>query len=179
MNEDDESKLKEIDALIRRGTESIVPAAASQGNVLSGLEERSETLKKQQLDLLGRFQAKKIERKSAVEQLRAIHETRLEQAKFALTKALEVEKGRIDLVANKYLYQITQEYLHDMALMGLSNEDARTKTLFALNVQTTAHLQQAQAAQWPETLRTKTIAAIMKRYEEFSNNLMDGDKKKV
>lgn len=178
MNGNDESKLKEIDALIRRETQSIVPAATGQESALAGLQERSENLKNQQLDVIGRFQARKIERKSAVEQLRAIHQTRLEAAKFALTKALEVEKGRIDLVANKYLYQITQEYLQDMAVMGLSNEDARRKTLFALNDQTTKALLEAQAAQWPETLKTKTITSIMKRYEDFSNGLMDGDKKK-
>jgi hypothetical protein len=97
MSGADDSKLKEIDALIRRGTESIVPTPAAQESALSGLEERAERLKVQQLDLIGKFQANKIERKSAVEQLRAIHQTRLDAAKFALTKALEVEKGRIDL----------------------------------------------------------------------------------
>jgi hypothetical protein len=173
---DDESKLKEIDALIRRGNDSIVPASTARESALAGLEERSENLKSQQLDIIGRFQAKKIERKSAIEQLRAIHQTRLDAAKFALSKALEVEKGRIDLVANKYLYQITQEYLQDMAVMGLSNEGARTKTLFALNDQTTKALMEANAAQWPETLRTKTINSIMKRYEDFSNSLMDGER---
>jgi hypothetical protein len=177
MTGNDESKLKELDALIRRGSDSIVPSSTSQQSALAGLEERSENLKTQQLDLIGRFQANKIERKSAVEQLRAIHQTRLEAAKFALGKALEVEKGRIDLVANKYLYQITQEYLQDMAVMGLSNEESRSKTLFALNNQTTKALLEAQAAQWPETLKNKTINSIMKRYEDFSNNLMDGEKK--
>lgn len=175
---DDESKLKEIDALIRRGNDSIVPSSTARESALAGLEERSEILKSQQLDLIGRFQAKKIERKSAVEQLRVIHQTRLEAAKFALSKALEVEKGRIDLIANKYLYQITQEYLQDMAVMGLSNEGARSKTLFALNDQTTKALLEAQAAQWPETLKSKTVSSIMKRYEDFSNSLMDGEKKR-
>jgi len=177
MAENDGSKLKELDALLRRGSEAIVPASTARESALAGLEERTETLKNQQLDLIGRYQAKKIERKSAVEQLRAIHQTRLEAAKFALTKALEVEKGRIDLVANKYLYQLTQEYLQDMAVMGLSNEGARTKTLFALNDQTTKALLEAQAAQWPDTLKNKTINSIMKRYEDFSNGLMDTEKK--
>jgi len=176
MSGADDSKLKEIDALIRRGTESIVPTPAAQESALSGLEERAERLKVQQLDLIGKFQANKIERKSAVEQLRAIHQTRLDAAKFALTKALEVEKGRIDLVANKYLYQITQEYLKDMAIMGLSNEDSRSKTLFALNDQTTDALVKAESAKWPDTLKKKTIDSIMKRYEDFANNLM-GEKK--
>ena len=173
MAENDGSKLKELDALLRRGSESIIPASTARESALAGLAEQTENLKNQQLDLIGRYQANKIERKSAVEQLRAIHQTRLEAAKFALTKALEVEKGRIDLVANKYLYQITQEYLQDMAVMGLSNEGARTKTLFALNDQTTKALLEAQAAQWPEALKSKTINSIMKRYEDFSNGLMD------
>jgi hypothetical protein len=177
MTENDSSRLKELDGLLRRGNESIVPAATARESALAGLEEQSKNLKNQQLDLIGKFQAKRIERKSAVEQLRAIHQTRLDAAKFALTKALEVEKGRIDLVANKYLYQITQEYLQDMAVMGLSNEDARTKTLFALNDQTTRNLLEAQGAQWPEVLRSKTLNLIMKRYEDFSNGLMDEQKK--
>jgi hypothetical protein len=177
MAENDGSKLEELDALLRRGSESIIPASTARESALAGLAEQTENLKNQQLDLIGRYQANKIERKSAVEQLRAIHQTRLEAAKFALTKALEVEKGRIDLVANKYLYQITQEYLQDMAVMGLSNEGARTKTLFALNDQTTKALLEAQGSQWPETLKSKTITSIMKRYEDFSNGLMETEKK--
>ena len=45
MSGADDSKLKEIDALIRRGSESIVPTSAAQESALSGLEERSENLK--------------------------------------------------------------------------------------------------------------------------------------
>jgi hypothetical protein len=64
-----------------------------------------------------------------------------------------------------------------MAVMGLSNEGARTKTLFALNDQTTKALLEAQGSQWPETLKSKTITSIMKRYEDFSNGLMETEKK--
>jgi hypothetical protein len=63
-----------------------------------------------------------------------------------------------------------------MAIMGLSNEDSRSKTLFALNDQTTDALVKAESAKWPDTLKKKTIDSIMKRYEDFANNLM-GEKK--
>ena len=173
MSDADDSKLKEIDALIRRPTESIALPNTAKESALAGLEERTEKLKEEQLDIIGRFQANRIGRKAAVEQIRAIHQTRLKAAEHALTRALEVEQGRIDLVADKFLYQITQEYLQDMAVMGLSNEGARSAILFALNDQTTKVLLDAKAAQWPESMKTKTIEAIMKRYEEFSNGLMD------
>ncbi len=159
--------------MIRRPTESIALPTNARDSALAGLEERTEKLKEEQLDWIGRYQANKIERKTAVEQIRAIHQTRLKAAEHALTRALEVEQGRIDLIADKFLYQITQEYLQDMAVMGLSNEGARRATLFALNDQTTRALLEAKAAQWPESMKTRTIEAIMKRYEEFSNGLMD------
>jgi hypothetical protein len=68
MAENDGSKLKELDALLRRGSESIIPASTARESALAGLAEQTENLKNQQLDLIGRYQANKIERKSAVEQ---------------------------------------------------------------------------------------------------------------
>lgn len=177
MTEREKSNLKEIDALIRRKNDLPAPLNSANPSALAGLEKRSDEIRSQKLGIFGEFRANKIERSAAIQQLRMIHNTRLEAAKFALEKGIQVEKERIQLIADKYLYQITEEYLRDMQEMGVSNLKARLDTLFTLNDETTKALTKAQSAQWPETLKMRTIDGIMKKYQEFSDKLMADDKR--
>ena len=101
-----------------------------------------------------------------------MYDAQLEVGKHRLKPAVDVEKQRVDLVANKYLYRITEEYLRDMRDLGLGNYDARMNTLFTLNEETTKLLEKAEAQDVPQSIKDMTIDAIVKKHKEFYTRII-------
>lgn len=130
----------------------------------------------EKLDLIGRFKANRIERKAALETIKSMHESQLEATRHALKRAVDVQKERVDLIAKKYIFEITEEYLRDMQVMGIHNYQARMQTLFSLNEETGKLLKQAEAQDIPARLREKTLEAILKKYNEFYDRLVTEEK---
>lgn len=140
---------------------------------LAPINQQIETIRNQELDLIGRFKRNAIDRRAALESLRAMHDAQLEAAKHALMRAVDVEKERIDAVANRYIFQITEEYLRNMRDLGLQNFESRMETLLQLNSTMVRLLEKAQAQDVPPSVRDATIENIQKKYKEFSDRLME------
>jgi hypothetical protein len=167
-------KWAKIDALVRRPTDLTAQPTPPE-LPLSTVETRIEVIKNQRLGVFSRLKAGSIAKQAALEEIRALSAAHLEATKHALSRALEVDKQRVDLVAQKYIYQITEEHLKDMREMGLQNYDTRLKTLLKLNEETSKLLQQASGQDVPEFMRQQTIERIVKRYQEFSDTIMGSD----
>jgi hypothetical protein len=101
-----------------------------------------------------------------------MHDAQFEAAQHALRRAVDVERERIDTVANKYIFHITEEYLRNMRELGLQNFESRMQTQLQLNETTSRLLEQAQAQNVPSTIRDATIENILKKHREFSDKLM-------
>jgi hypothetical protein len=160
-----------INALVRKGDSSLEPTSP-QDKPLAGLDEHADQLRAERLDLLGRFKARSIDRKTALQKITVIYDTQLEAMKHALKRALEVENQKVDLIAKKYIYDITEEHLRDMQQMGIHNFKARMDTLLKLNLETAALMKSAEQQDVPEKLREMTLDAIIRKYKDFYARLM-------
>ena len=163
-------KWEGYEALAKRQQTGLAETKAH--NPLEPINQQIEDIRSQELDLIGQFKRNKIERKAAIEKLRALHDASLEAAKHALTRAVDVEKERVDTVANKYIFAITQEYLRNMRDLGLQNFDSRMETLLQLNERMARLLEKAQTQDVPPSIREATLENITKKYREFADRLM-------
>jgi len=169
-------KWENFEALARRNQSGLATSGTSAP--LAPINEQIESIRKQELDLIGRFKRNAIDRKAALSALRSMYEAQLDAAKHALTRAVDVEKKRIDTVADKYIFQITEEYLRNMRELGLQNFDSRMQTLLQLNEKMASLIQQAEAQNVPPSVRDTTISNIYKKYKEFSDKLMEEETSK-
>jgi hypothetical protein len=172
-NKDDRpSNWQKFDSLMRqnKAISPSVPVGTKQA--LESIPERADEIRKNRLDIIGKIKANTIERRAGLEAIHAMYKAQIEAGTHALQRAVEVEKQRVDLVANKYIYQITQEYLRDMNDLGMHNYTARVETLFRLSAETTRLLEQAESQAVPQSLKDQTIAAIIKKHTEFYERIV-------
>jgi hypothetical protein len=166
------SKWDNFEALAKR-QQTPLGTAGGADKPLAPINQQIEAIRNQELDLIGRFKRNAIDRRAALESLRSMHDAQLEAAKHALKRAVDVEKERIDTVANRYIFQITEEYLRTMRDLGLQNFESRMETLLQLNTTMVRLLEKAQVQDVPPSVRDATIENIQKKYKEFSDRLME------
>jgi hypothetical protein len=167
------SKWDNFEALARRQQTALGTSNGDADKPLAPINEQIEAIRNQELDLIGRFKRNAIDRRAALESLRSMHEAQLEAAKHALKRAVDVEKERVDAVANRYIFQITEEYLRNMRELGLQNFESRMETLLQLNTTMVKLLEKAQVQDVPPSVRDATMGNIQKKYKEFSDRLME------
>jgi hypothetical protein len=172
-----DNKWEQVDALLRKDQHKAITSPPAHSDPLGPINDKIETIRKQELDLIGRFKRNAIDRRAALDALHAMHDAQLEAAKYALKRAVDLEKKRIDTVANKYIFHITEEYLRNMRELGLQNFESRMETLLQLN-ETMARLALKAAGQdVPDAIRESTLENIHKKYREFSDRLMEEETK--
>jgi hypothetical protein len=159
-----------VDSLVRRNTQEVTQSLPPD-LPLSGIESRLDVIRAERLGIIGKFKAGQIEKRAALNEIEALTGAQLEATTHALKRAVEVDRERVNLIAQRYIYQITEEYLGDMRAMGIHNYQARFETLLKLNDETAKLLKQAEAQDVPVAIRQRTVEAIMKKYEEFSKKL--------
>lgn len=144
---------------------------------LATINEKIEAIRHQELDIIGRFKRNAIDRNAALAAMRQMHDAHLEATKHTLKRAIEVEKARVDTIADKYIFQITQECLRNMAELGVKNIESRAETLLKFNETIARLLEQAQAQDVPSSIRDMTIENILKKHREFADKVMQEDYK--
>ena len=168
------SKWDNFEALARR-QQTPLGTTGDVGRPLAPINQQIEAIRTQEMDLIGRFKRNTIDRRAALESLRAMHDAELEAAKHALKRAVDVEKQRIDTVADRYIFQITEQYLRNLRELGLQNFESRMDTLLQLNTTMVRLLEKAQAQDVPPSVRDATIENIQKKHKEFSDRLMEDE----
>jgi hypothetical protein len=159
-----------VEALVRRSSNEVAQHPPAD-LPLAGVEQRIEVIKTERVGILGKFKSGSISRKAALTEMQVLSDAHLEATRHALKRALEVDQQRIDLIAQKYIYQITEEHLRDMQEMGLRNFESRMKTLLRLNTEAAALLKQAEAQDVPSFIKQKAIDAIVSKFDEFYRNI--------
>jgi hypothetical protein len=167
-------KWDNFEALARR-QQTALGTPADRDAPLAPINDQIEAIRNQEIDLIGRFKRNAIDRRAALEMLRSMHQAQLEAANHALRRAVDVEKQRVDTVADRYIFQITEEYLRNMRDLGLQNYESRMETLLQLNTTMVRLLEKAQAQDVPPSVRDSTIANIQKKYNEFADRLMEDE----
>jgi hypothetical protein len=167
-----DDKWEKADAMLRKQAGGAVVKTGGADTPLAPISEKIEAIRKQELDIIGRFKRNALDRNAALEAMRAMHDAHLDATKHTLKRAIEVEKARVDTVANKYIFHITAEYLHNMAELGVKNIESRTETLLKFNETIARLLEQAQAQDVPSAIRDMTIENILKQHREFVDKVM-------
>lgn len=167
-------KWDDFEELARRQQTGLTASGAA-GSPLAPIEDKIETIRQKELDLIGRFKRKSIDRRAALGELQALHGAQLEATKHALKRAVDVEAQRVDTVANKYIFQITEEYLRYLRDLGLQNYESRMETLLQLNETTAKLLDRAQNQDVPPSVRELNLENIHKKYKEFTDKLMEDE----
>jgi ABC-type transporter Mla MlaB component len=167
-----DDKWDKVDTIMRKQEGAAVTKTGGTDNPLAPINQQIETIRKKELDLIGRFKRNQIERREALKALQAMHNAQFEAATHALKRAVDVERERVDTVANKYIFHITEEYLRNMRELGLQNFESRMETLMQLNETLKNLLEKAQTQDVPSTIRDATVENILKKYREFADKLM-------
>lgn len=170
--DDKPASWQKVDSLIRTHESPLTSTAASNKEALEAIPEEASKVRDERLDIIGKIKANSIERKAGLEAIRAMYAAQIEVGKHRLKRAVNVERQRVDLVANKYIYQITEEYLRDMRGLGIHNYNARMETLLKLNEETTKLLERAEAQNVPQSIKDKTVDAIVKKHTEFYERII-------
>ena len=167
-----DDKWDQVNAIMRKQESGSVVKVGGADNPLAPISQQIDAIHKQELDLIGRFKRNLIQRREALKALQAMHDAQFEAATHAMKRAVDVERERIDTVANKYIFHITEEYLRNMRELGLQNYESRMQTQLQLNETTKRLLEQAQAQDVPSAIRDATIENILKKHREFADKLM-------
>jgi hypothetical protein len=167
-----DNKWEKADAILRKQAGGTLAKPAGADAPLAPINEKIEAIRKQEIDIIGRFKRNAIDRSAALEALRAMHDAHLDATKYTLKRAIEVEKARVDTIADKYIFHITEEFLRNMAELGVKNIESRTETLLKFNETIARLLEQAQAQDVPNAIRDMTIDNILKKHREFVDKVM-------
>lgn len=165
-------KWDRVDSLIRKTPGPIAAPVESPMTPVAPIQAQIDRIHQQKLGIIGEFKKNKINRVAALEQLKAMHNAQIEATRHALLRAVDVEKGRVDTVANGFLNRITEEYLNDMREMGMKNLETRMNTILQLNEKLREFLEKAQSQDLPQSVKDATIQNIMKKYQEFTDRIM-------
>jgi hypothetical protein len=169
-----DSKWEKADALIRQSKNPISVASGEENlTPLAPIQEQIESIRAQKLGLMGDFKKNKITREAALRNLKAMHDAQTEASQHALRQAVSVDKQRVNLIADKYLFQLNEEYLRDMRDLGLKNFESRNETLLKLNESAARLLERALAQDVPAAFKESTVKKINEQYEEFLSRLME------
>jgi translation elongation factor EF-G len=167
-----DDKWGQVNAIMRKQESGSVVKVSAADTPLAPINQQIDKIRQQELDIVGRFKRNAIERREALKALQAMHDAHFEAATHALKRAVDVERERIDTVANKYIFHITEEYLRNMRELGLQNYESRMTTQLQLNETTKRLLEQAQAQDVPSTICDATIENILRKHREFADKLM-------
>ncbi len=117
--------------------------------------------------MIAQWKEKKVTQNAALTILKEKMGAHIEATKYALTKQLELHNKKIDLLADKYIYQMTEEYLKDLNEMGISNLKSRGITVQVLNEETAKLLKQIESQDVPDFMKKKTLEMMMDKWMEL------------
>jgi len=168
-----DSKWDRADSMLQKQNRSVLAPVAPAVTPLAPIESQIEDIRKQKMGLIASFKKNKIERSVALEKLQVLYGAQMESVKHALRRAIDVDKGRIDVIADKYIYQLTQEYLNDMRDLGLKNYESRMTTCMQLNDMAARLIEKAEGQDVPPAMKETTVQNILKKYQEFTDRIME------
>ncbi|HWG19902.1 MAG TPA: hypothetical protein VG225_05165 [Terracidiphilus sp.] len=168
-----DSKWDKADALMQaqHRTTALTPDATPV-NPLAPIEVQIEELRQRRLGIIGSFKRNGIERKAALNQLQELHNAQMESTKHALEAALAVDKRRIDVIADKYIFHLDEEYLKDLRELGIKNFESRMTALLQLNTSAARLMEAAEAQDVPPAMKQTTLQGIIKKHQEFFDRVM-------
>lgn len=167
-----DSKWDKADALMQTQRRTELRPVATPATPLAPIETQIEEIRQKKLGIIGAFKRSGIERRAALTQLQELHSAQLESTKHALEAALMIDKRRIDVIADKYIFHLDEEYLNDLRELGIKNFEGRMSALLQLNSTAARLMEAAEAQDVPQAMKQTTLQGIIKKHQEFFDRVM-------
>jgi hypothetical protein len=168
-----ESRWENANTALQRAQSAPLTPIETQSPTLAPIDAQIAQIRSQKLGVIASFKANKIERTVALTKLKALTDAQLEASTHALRAAVGIEKERINVVANKYIYQLNEEYLTDLGELGLKNLETRMNTLLKLNQVVAGLIAAAEAQNVPASIIDETVQAIASKRKEFFDRILE------
>jgi len=138
-----------------------VPASLSQS--ASGIQSPD--------GVIANFKANLIQRRAALQQIRAYADEQLNVVKHMLSEASRVRRTEITLKAEEFLRDLSARHLANLQQIGLQNIAMHNNVVEDLMNEVSKTLGQFSGADWPEALKQDAIGSVMKQYKRFLDQL--------
>jgi hypothetical protein len=122
--------------------------------------------------ILAKFQKQILSRKASIEALKARYDSELEFLTHKLSKACQVEKAKIDVMAEQFLQELDAQNLQVLSELGLRNKETRERALLALTESTVAKLKEVQEKDWPPTLIDSVVGELLALRKRVVDEIM-------
>jgi hypothetical protein len=167
-----DTKWEKTDALIQGQTKTELKPVSTPAMPLAPIESQIQVIREKKLGIIGSFKRNGIERRAALTQLQALHDAQMKSTEHALTAALAVDKRRIDVIADKFIFHLDEEYLNDLRDLGIKNFESRMSALLQLNSTAARLMEAAEAQDVPTAMKESTLKGIFKKHQEFFERIM-------
>jgi hypothetical protein len=168
-----DAKWEKVDAMIRKSQRTELAPTEPESTPLAPIDAQITQIRSQKLGIIASFKANKIQRNVALQKLKDLTDAQLEGSRHALKRAVEIEKQRVDVVADKYIYQITEEYLKDLRELGIKNYEARMETLMELDRVAARLVEKAEGQDVPDAFKERTLQGILAKHKEFFDRILE------
>lgn len=121
--------------------------------------------------VITRLRANGIQRKAALEAMKAATSARLEVFNHQLQEAVKTKKAEATMLTDQVLADLDGQYQAFLSEIGVRNEAVRNDTLKKLGDETARSLKEIQGKDWPDFMITETIKVITDRYNKFLDRL--------
>ncbi|HEV7473685.1 MAG TPA: hypothetical protein VGN90_06540 [Pyrinomonadaceae bacterium] len=112
--------------------------------------------------IMTKWKENKLGRKATLQALEVHYNSQLDALTHSLTKAVQVQKARADVIAEEYLKELDARQLEMLAELGLRNKDTRERALLKLTDTTAARVKEVQEKDWPQQLIADTMQELFK-----------------
>jgi len=114
------------------------------------------------LGIMAKWKEKTLSRKATLKALEVHYDSQLDALTYSLTKAVQVQKSRADVIADEYLKELDSRQLEMLAELGLRNKETRERALLELTAGTAAKVKEVMEMDLPPQLVQDTIQELFK-----------------
>jgi hypothetical protein len=115
----------------------------------------------------------KAKKQAALKALTLKHNAEIDMLEARLTQLARVQKVHAEVVAEEYLNRLDARKLELLTELGIRNVDTRQSALVQLTNTTVAKIKEAQALDWPEPLKERTIHDLLALLKRFNSQVME------
>lgn len=122
--------------------------------------------------IMMQWKENKLARKATLRALEAHYDSQLDALTHSLTKAVQVQKARADVLAEEYLKELDSRQLEMLTELGLRNKETRERALVHLTDMTVAKIKEVQGKDWPSDLIRETISHLLALRKRVVSEMM-------
>ena len=123
--------------------------------------------------LVQQMKAGAVQRRAALDQMKALTKSQLEVFTHQLQNAARVKKVESTVLTEQFLQKLDHDYNEILSQLRLRNEAFRRDTLKKLGDETAKDLEEIATKDWPDWMIKKSLEMVETRYNKFLDKLFE------